>query len=52
MSRRSSTARIGAQATTCGVVVVADSAAIDSSSAWPDAARIAAHIRHDLRDMD
>ncbi len=36
MSRRSSAARIGAQTTTGGVVVVADSSAIGSSSALPD----------------
>src|ERR1017187_4654418 len=36
VSRRSSAARIGAQTTTGGVVVVADSAAIGSSSALPD----------------
>src|ERR1035441_3100834 len=36
MSRRSSAARIGAQRTTGGVVVVANSSAIGSSSALPD----------------
>jgi Protein of unknown function (DUF1638) len=43
----SSAARIGAQATTGGVVVVADRTTIGSSSALPDAARIAARIRQD-----
>jgi hypothetical protein len=36
VSRGSSAARIGAQTTTGCVVVVADSSAIDSSSALPD----------------
>jgi Pterin binding enzyme len=43
----SSAARIGAQTTTGGVVVVADRTTIGSSSALPDAAWIAARIRQD-----
>ncbi len=49
MSRRSSAARIGAQTATGGVAVVADSSAIGSSSALPDAFWITARIHQDLR---
>jgi hypothetical protein len=50
MSLGSSAARIGAQTTTGGVVVVADSSAIDFSSALPDPAWITARIRQDPGD--
>ena len=50
MSRRSLAARIGAQTATGGVVVVADSSAIGSSSAWRIAAWITARIHQDPRD--
>jgi hypothetical protein len=50
VSRRSSAARIGAQATTGRVVVVANRTTIGSSSALPDAAWFAARIHQDLRD--
>ena len=48
--RRSSAARFGAQTTTGGVVVVAHSSAMGSSSAWPDAAWITARIHQDPQD--
>jgi hypothetical protein len=50
VSHESSAARIGAQTTTGGVVVVANSSAIGSSSALPDAAWITARIHQDPRD--
>src|ERR1035441_9863821 len=50
MSRGSSAARIGAQTTAGGVVVVADSSAIGSSSAWPDRRLDTARIHQDPRD--
>jgi len=43
-------ARIGAQTTPGGVVVVANSSAIGFSSALPDADWITARIHRDLRD--
>src|SRR6185312_17348923 len=46
----SSAARIGAQTTTGGVVVVAHSSAMGFSSAWPAAAWITARIHQDPRD--
>jgi len=50
VSPRPSAARIGAQAATGGVVVVANSTTIGSSSALPDAAWITARIHQGLRD--
>jgi len=43
-------ARIGAQTTTGGVVVVADRPTIGSSSALPDRRLATARIHQDLRD--
>ncbi len=48
MTPKSSAVRIGARTTTGGVVVVADSATIDSSSAFPVASRFAVRIHQDL----
>jgi len=50
MTRRSLVARIGAQTTTGGVVVVANRTTIGSSSALPDAAWITARIHQGPRD--